>query len=141
MLHARRVAIEDVRDAVSCHPKRVRELLERCDGRAESGTESLARLRLRRRHLKVTPQVVIPGVGRVDLVVGNRLVIEVDSWAHHSSYEAYEHDRYRDLVLGELGYLVIRLTYRRVMHDWASAERSVMAMVGRGDHRHGGRRR
>ena len=140
MLHKRRVAINDIRDALSGHPRHIRDLLRRCDHRAESGTESLVRLRLRRLHVKVTPPVQIPGVGRVDLLVGNRLVIEIDSWKHHSAYEAYENDRARDLALNELDYLVIRPTYRRVMFDWPSAERAIMAIVGRGDHLRGGRR-
>ena len=101
---------------------------------AESGTETLVRLRLTGLHLRVRPQVQIQGVGRVDLVVGDRLVIEVDSRAHHDNPAAYEHDRTRDLALVERGYLVIRVTYRRVMSDMGSIERAVLAVVRRRDH-------
>lgn len=135
MLHQRRVGIEDVHRALAGHPKRIHCLLERCDARAESGTESLVRQRLRRYRLKVTPQVVIPGVGRVDLVVGERLVIEVDSWQHHSDRGAYENDRYRDLVLHDLGYVVVRVTYHRVIHDWDSVERHILGIIASGGHR------
>lgn len=138
MLNQRRVAMSDIRAALSEHPARVRELVDRCDGRAESGTESLVRVRLRRRNLKVTPQVLIPGVGRVDLLLGNRSVIEVDSRAHHTDLAAYENDRRRDLILTELGYQPIRLTYHRVLHDWAAIEQSLLVITGRGDHRRGG---
>lgn len=42
------------------------------------------RLRLRRRKVELRTQVTIADVGRVDLLVGERLVIEVDSKEHHT---------------------------------------------------------
>jgi len=44
-----------------------------------SGLETLARLHLRRRHIRVRSQVHIPPVGWVDLLIGGRLVLELDS--------------------------------------------------------------
>lgn len=115
-------------------PQRVRMLLDRCD-RAESGTESLTRFRLTSRGIRVRPQVVIAGVGRVDLLVGRRLVIEVDSIAHHTSLEAYTRDRERDRRLMALGYLGVRLTYHQVMDEWDAVEPDLLAVIRRGDHR------
>ncbi|WP_153502627.1 type IV toxin-antitoxin system AbiEi family antitoxin domain-containing protein [Cumulibacter manganitolerans] len=43
ILHAKRVSEEDVRAALAGHPAKVRRLLDRVDGRAESGSESIAR--------------------------------------------------------------------------------------------------
>lgn len=111
----------------------VRALLGRCD-RAESGTETMVRLRLRRSGLRVTPQVWIDGLGRVDLLVGNRLILEIDGRQYHDGPDRFEADRQRDRRAIELGYVVIRVSYRQVIHDWPAVEAAIMQVVRRGDH-------
>ncbi|GEK79459.1 endonuclease domain-containing protein [Agrococcus baldri] len=114
-------------------PRAVRRALDAADGTAESGTETLVRLRLLRLGLSVEPQVWI-GRKRVDFLLGERLIIEVDSRAWHLDAQAYERDRERDRQLAALGYHVIRLTYSQVLDDWASVEADILAIVSRGDH-------
>ena len=141
-LNRRLVAIEELRAACGAAPGHIRELIDRCDRDAQSGTETMVRLRLRSKNITVTTQHPVPGVGFVDLLVGNRLVIEVDSKAHHTGVERYESDRTRDRELIRLGYLPLRFTYRQVVHDWASCEATVIDLVRRRRHlrRHGDRR-
>jgi very-short-patch-repair endonuclease len=115
-------------------PRRFRRIARLVDPASQSGLETLARLRLRRRGLTVRSQVQIPGVGFVDLLIGDRLVLELDSRSHHLG-EDYEKDRWRDLELSRRGYIVIRVSYRRVMEDWASVEASILDVVRRGEHR------
>ncbi|MER3389081.1 MAG: DUF559 domain-containing protein [Microcella sp.] len=103
------------------------------DGICESGTEALLWLRLRSR-LPLRRQVQIPGIGRVDFVVGDRLIIEVDSRAHHERTPDYERDRRRDAAASTHGYRVLRFTYRQVFDDWRSVEEAIMAAYLRGDH-------
>ena len=110
-------------------------LLALADGRAQSGLETLARLRLRSRGLKIRVQVTIPPVGRVDLLVGDRLVIELDGDEWHSTREQREEDRRRDSALVARGYLVMRAGYHRVLDDWDAFEREVLAVVRRREHR------
>ncbi|MGI8461510.1 MAG: type IV toxin-antitoxin system AbiEi family antitoxin domain-containing protein [Solirubrobacterales bacterium] len=43
-----------------------------------------------------------------------KLVVEFDSWAFHSSRRAFERDRRKDAELLALGYRVLRLTWRRL---------------------------
>ncbi|MFO7689264.1 MAG: DUF559 domain-containing protein [Cryobacterium sp.] len=105
------------------------------DAGCASGLETLARLHLRGHNLRVRVQVQIAGVGRVDLVVGDRLVIELDSRKHHTDRDAYERDRSRDLELVRRGYLVVRVTYLQVMTGWASVERAILEVTRRGEHR------
>lgn len=138
MIRTRIVTMEDLRQELSDLP-RGQDLLRRCD-RADSGSESLVRVRLRALNLKVRSQVQIEGVGRVDLVVGERLVIEVDSKAHHTDLTNYRADRVRDRRLAELGYRELRVTWEEVMFGWEAVERQILAMVHRGDH-HWPRRR
>jgi len=102
---------------------------------AQSGTETLIRVRLARRHLRVATQVVIPGVGRVDMMVGERLVLEADSLAHHADEGSYRRDRGRDLRLAQLGFRVVRLTWEQVMFEWDLVEETILSLVGDGEHR------
>jgi very-short-patch-repair endonuclease len=60
--------------------------------------------------------VRIRGVGRVDLVIGDRLVIECDSREFHDKADSYAADRARDLELLRQGYREIRLTYAQVVY-------------------------
>jgi predicted transcriptional regulator of viral defense system len=46
-----------------------------------------------------------------------RLVVELDSHAHHSDWEAAERDRARDAALTALGYRIVRVTWRRLHTD------------------------
>lgn len=107
-------------------PRLVRRNARRV-GLAESGTETLVRLRLRARHISVQTQVEIEGVGRVDMVLGNRVVLEVDSRAHHTGVENYQSDKWRDLRLFALGYVVIRVSWEQVMFDWSEVEELIVA--------------
>ncbi|MDF0530024.1 type IV toxin-antitoxin system AbiEi family antitoxin domain-containing protein [Tsukamurella sp. 8F] len=127
------LAVSDLREALEGAPRRVLRLLDQVDRRAESGTESLVRVRLRRRNIKVEIQVIVPGVGRVDLLVGRSLLIEVDSRAHHGG-ENYQKDRTRDQIARAAGYDPIRLTWEDVMFRWPQVEARILAMVRRGDH-------
>jgi very-short-patch-repair endonuclease len=46
-----------------------------------------------------------------------RLVGEMDGWRFHSSRAAFERDRARDQDLVALGYRVIRITWRQIVHE------------------------
>jgi very-short-patch-repair endonuclease len=115
-------------------PQRLGQLLLRVDPRSESIIESVTRFRLQR--LGVEPRVQIPvaGVGRVDLLIGRRLVIEVDGFEYHSDPERFEADRRRDARLSARGYRVLRFSYAQVMRHWSEVRASVLAAIVRGDH-------
>lgn len=128
------LSAEQVGALLASSPVRVRRAVALMD-RAESGTETLARLRLRARGLEVRPQVAVAGVGRVDLLVNGWLVVEADSIAHHTSLEDYRNDRRRDRRLVAMGYVVVRLTHHDVVGDWAATEEDLVAIARRGRHR------
>jgi hypothetical protein len=46
-----------------------------------------------------------------------RLVVEVDGWRYHGSRWAFERDRRKDAALQAAGYRVVRITWRRLMHE------------------------
>ena len=121
--------------ALAVLPLGLRLQLAEADGRSESIIESLSRFRCRRLGLSVRIQVKLaPGV-RVDLLIGERLVIEVDGREHHDGPAAFERDRARDALLSALGYRVLRFSYGQVMSDWPAVQKAILAAVARADHR------
>ncbi|MGW0162028.1 endonuclease domain-containing protein [Mycobacterium sp. NPDC003323] len=133
MLNKRMIEMADARDIVSASRFARLQLAERCDPKSESGTESMIRLRLLARRIHLRTQVDIAGVGRVDFLVGDRLIIEADSREHH--LPGYQSDRRRDRVAISLGYLVIRLTYEDVVYRWDMVEADILTVIRRGAHR------
>lgn len=104
------------------------------DGICESGTETLFRLRMAGRTPRLRCQVLIAGVGRVDFLVGEAFVVEIDGREFHDTASAFENDRRRDAELSRRGYRVLRFSYAQVMHDWPAVEAAVLAAISRGDH-------
>lgn len=99
---------------------------------SESGTESLVKLMLLRLGVPFRQQVAIPGVGRVDFLLGEHLVVEVDSKQHHSNPYA---DRKRDAALSILGKRVLRFMYSQVVYELPEVESALLGAIARLDHR------
>lgn len=135
-LHQRLVRECDVAALITGAPRAVRAVLARTTALAESGTESKVRLFLQLRGVTVTPQAQIDGVGRVDLLVGNRWIIEADSRAHHTGEAEYASDRRRDRDALERGYLTSRLTHQDVFGGWEATMRWILSVLRTGQHLH-----
>ena len=86
-----RAARARIRDAL---PASARWLFALARPDADSGLESLLRLRLRMLGIRLDCQVIIDGVGKVDFVIGGRLIIEADGKENHDG----ETKRHKDLV-------------------------------------------
>lgn len=127
-------SLEDVYALFEGAPLRTRRLLALLDPRAESGTESVARVRLHDAHIPVRSQVVIPGVGRVDLLVGESLILECDSRNFHND-DQRKRDIRRDRRSTVAGYSVLRVDYDDVMFGWDAVLEDVRDMVRTGRHR------
>jgi very-short-patch-repair endonuclease len=112
-------------------PQRAQPLLALIDASAESGLESLARLRLRGVAKRVETQVVIPGIGRgggsgrVDLLLDGWLAIELDGDEFHDP----KVDRVRNSALVRLGYRVHRFGYEQTVFDWGGVEATVRELL------------
>lgn len=119
------------RPLTSDWPRDLRWMLERA-GHSESGAESMLKLMLLRRRIPFRQQVVFDGIGRVDFLIGDRLVVEVDSIAHHSTPTA---DRARDAKLSTRGVRVLRFMYSQIVHEPELVLAAILAAIARGDHR------
>jgi len=94
---------------------RVARIVARSDPRAESGLETFARLIALRAGLRVRPQVTFRGIGRVDLVIQDAVVVEADGDAFHTDAAARRRDRRRDAALAAIGYPVLRFGFDQLV--------------------------
>ncbi|WP_111719345.1 endonuclease domain-containing protein [Homoserinimonas sp. OAct 916] len=109
-----------------------RASLAKVDAGGQSGLETIVRLLMRSHGVRCRTQVAIFGVGRVDLLIGDRLVVELDGREFHGS--DFEADRRRDWELTQRGYHVVRISYSMVMFERERVEEGLLALVRRGDH-------
>ncbi len=98
-------------------PGHIRASLPARDALCHSFLESIGRVRLAAAGIRGEHQVSIEGVGRVDLVIDGRVVVEWDGSTHFDAAQ-YHEDRRRDALLTSMGYRVLRFSYPLVMEEW-----------------------
>lgn len=112
-------------------PGRAREILKRAQPFADSGLETIVVVRLRWLRLRLLPQAFVLG-HRVDLLIGDRLVLQIDG-GHHVGAQRAQDNRH-DATLMLHGYHVIRVGYRQIMDDWPSVQDLITRAVAQGLH-------
>ena len=112
-------------------PARTRWLVDLARPDAESGLESLLRLRLVRLGVTLECQVLIIGVGRVDFLAAGRLIIEVDGRENHDGVSMRHKDLVRDAAAAAQGYETLRFDYALVMHEWHTVEKAIVTRLRR----------
>ncbi len=131
-LHAGGLALSALHRAAAAARGRgataLRSVAALADGRAESPIETCLRLLLRDL-ADVVPQVWIPGVGRVDLLLDGWLVVEADGFAFHSTRNHYRDDRRRANALMAEGYTLLRFSYEDVVHHSDYVVATVLAVL------------
>lgn len=105
-----------------------RSLLALAQPDADSGLESIFRLRVMRLGFVPRCQVSIPGVGRVDFLFGN-VIVELDGRLNHDGPSERHRDLQRDAAATALGYRVLRFDYQMVIHDWPTVEQTLRAAL------------
>jgi len=113
-------------------PARMRRMVEDAEPWADSGLETIVRIRLRWLRLPIVPQAWILG-HRVDFLIGERLVLQIDG-GHHVGAQR-DADNAHDALLLLHGYHVIRVGYRQVVDDWPQVQDRIMRAVAQGLHR------
>jgi very-short-patch-repair endonuclease len=112
-------------------PPAGRRLAEEVTPFADSGLESFAIPRLRWLRLPMRRQVWIRD-RRVDLLIGDRLVLQIDG-GHHVGAQR-EADIAHDAQLMLLGYHVIRVGYGQMIDRWHEVQDAIMRAVAQGLH-------
>lgn len=112
-------------------PVSARWLVDLARNDADSGLESLLRLRLHLLGIRLDCQVSVPTVGRVDFVIDGRLILEADGKENHDGATHRHADLVRDAAASALGYETLRFDYAQIIHDWPSVESAVLAALDR----------
>ena len=120
--------------AIRWGSRAARELAEAVAGLSDSGLETLVVVPLRRHGLRVRQQILLAG-RPVDVLVGERLVLQIDGYEFHSSSAQRASDIAHDAELRLRGYTVFRFSYSQVVHDWPTVERTIRRAVAQGLHR------
>lgn len=133
-LNQRLITLGGLERAWGDTPEWVRAMLAKCDGRAQSGTETIMRLRLRALKFHVHVQPYVSNVGKVDLLVG-RLIIECDSHTHHGprSLRRNDYRRDREALIGR--WLVLRFDFDDILNNWPSVLADIRAITSSDLHR------
>ncbi len=108
-------------------PAGMRWLVDIARPNADSGLESIVRLRLHRLGISVQSQVRIHGVGYVDFLIDGVLILEVDGRGNHEGASLRHKDLVRDAVAAAAGYETLRFDYSLVLYDWPAVERAIVA--------------
>jgi len=133
-LHQRLLSVHDREWIRSRLPTRMRWLVDFARVDADSGLESLVRLRLHRRGIDVRVQVRIHTTGRVDILIGERLVIELDGQEGHADAVSRHKDLLRDAHAALWDYETLRFDYAMIVHDWELVEDAILAKIAAGAH-------
>lgn len=110
---------------------RGRTVLEQASPYSGSGLETLVIPRLRWMGLPIVPQVWIAG-HRVDFLIGDRLVLQIDGGSHVGAQRTSDIAHDAELMLR--GYHVIRVGYEQVIHRWHEVQAVIMRAVAQGLH-------
>ncbi len=110
---------------------RMRSLLQESTPFSDSGIETMLRTRLRWLRQPIRSQVWILG-HRVDFLIGDRLIVQVDGRQHKGAQRS--EDIRHDALLGNEGYHVIRVSYEQIVYRWHEVSDAVIGAVARGKH-------
>lgn len=113
-------------------PAGTRRIVTEASPFSDSGLETFVTVRLRWMDVRIVPQVWIAG-HRVDFLIGERLILQVDG-GHHVGRQRAD-DNAHDAQLRLMGYHVIRVGYIQIMEDWPAVQLLIMRAVAAGLHR------
>lgn len=110
---------------------RVRAVLEGISRKTASPLEVCARYHLCAAGFSVRREVMVEGVGRVDFLVGDRLIIELDGYEFHSDRTEYRNDRARWNRATAGGFITLRITAEMILRSPEDFIRLVRAALAR----------
>ncbi|WEG10319.1 DUF559 domain-containing protein [Microbacterium horticulturae] len=97
----------------------------------DSGLETFVYPRLKWLKVPIRPQVWLYG-HRVDFLIGDRLVFQIDGGHHVDAQRASDIAHDAELMLR--GYFVIRVGYDEVVNHWEDVQERILAAIAQGLH-------
>ena len=110
-------------------PRRLQRLRLELDPAADSGPESIVRVRMRRAGFVVEPQVRIPGSSDLDLLINGVVGLDIDSRAWHTGEEQISWDYGKTLQSFALGRPTIRILPHHIFDLWPSTLAAITRAV------------
>lgn len=132
-LYRKKMSMGALSALIETLPGRLHPLAGFLDGRAESFPESIFRVRLRLAGLTCQIQVRALEAYRLDVVIGDRLLVEINGIQHHGT-DRFEADHARGALLNGVGFITLRFTYHQILFDWPTVLATITAAIERGDH-------
>lgn len=130
----RRDAVDiDVLERVEWHSSAASRIAALVGGRSDSGPETVFVALMREIGVEVRQQVWVDG-HPLDAMVGERLGIQIDGFAHHSAARDRRRDIRADARLVLRGYTILRFDVHQVMYDPRYVERTVLTAMAQGLH-------
>lgn len=129
VLHQGLLTMTDIEEIFAGLPDRFRAYVAGIDRRAEAGQETVLRLLAKSDGYRVELQRYFPGVGRVDILVEDCVVLEADSRTHHDGWEKHVRDRGRDIALAKLGYPSLRPAFQHTMYHPDEVRAAIRGLV------------
>jgi very-short-patch-repair endonuclease len=118
LLHKRVVQRNRVGALILQGPVKHHHLADRLDPQSGSGIESIVTFGLWAAGIRARVQVVVRDAYRVDVLIDDWLVLEIDGRATHAQAKAFTADRVREATIMRDGRIVLRFAYATVMYDW-----------------------
>ncbi|MGX1932427.1 DUF559 domain-containing protein [Microbacterium resistens] len=124
----------DVLERVRWRTRAATDLAGLVGSRSDSGPESSFVALMRKVGVAVRQQVWIDG-HPLDGLIGERLGIQVDGFAHHSTARERRRDIRADARLALRGYTVLRFDPHQVQHRGHEVQATVLTAIAQGLHR------
>jgi very-short-patch-repair endonuclease len=128
------ISLQELQRLASVHPGRFARAVALTTGLADSGLETLTRVRLAWAGITCREQVVIDG-HPVDLLIGDRLVVQLDGKQHLEDPVQLTRDRRQDRRLQQMGYTVLRYGYAEIVFEWDAVLAQIQALLAGRAHR------
>jgi very-short-patch-repair endonuclease len=128
------ITLEELRVLASVRHGRFERVAGFVSALADSGLESITRVRLTLADVVCREQITIDG-HPVDLLIGERLIIQLDGKQHLDDPIRLARDRRQDRRLRAMGYEVLRYSYAEVVYDWTTTFSEIASYIAQGAHR------
>ena len=103
-------------------------LLRLMDPRSESGIETVTRVRLILAGHSVEIQRVLPNNQRMDVLIDNKVALEVDS-KYHADPGQYARDNRKGILIANQRYIPLRASYQDITQNWDQVYRAIRQML------------
>lgn len=127
------ITLDELRRLAQLRRGRFAEVVGLVSSQSDSGLESITRVLLLREGVRCREQVVIDG-HPVDLLVGDRLIIQLDGRQHLDDLDQLARDRWQDRRLSLMGYTVLRYGYHDIVFNWGATWAQIRAHLGQRAH-------